>query len=167
MADGTSDDRACREPAKRPGYNRASVLRRSRGRHCRQGRPKRQGSDSVHSRCGLHTRAVTVFRDPLSEGFRHFVASMPAPVASGWSGHRVGLAPTGKRRLFTAHTQSGNSAHRDKASYYRVSAGFDGPMDGINQNERQTHRVVSRTSGCPRPFRVSAASCSRSSPLKT
>jgi hypothetical protein len=32
----------------------------------------------------------TVFRDPLSEGFRHFVASMPAPVASGWSGRRVG-----------------------------------------------------------------------------
>ena len=45
--------------------------------------------------CGLHTRAVTVFRDPLSEGFRHFVASMPAPVASGWSEGRVGLAPTG------------------------------------------------------------------------
>jgi hypothetical protein len=41
---------------------------------------------------GLHTRAVTVFRDPLSEGFRHFVSSMPAPVASGWSGCRVGLA---------------------------------------------------------------------------
>src|SRR5258707_15180447 len=33
---------------------------------------------------------------PLSEGFRHFVASMPAPVASGWSGRGVGLAPTGK-----------------------------------------------------------------------
>jgi hypothetical protein len=33
---------------------------------------------------------------PLSEGFRHFVSSMPAPVASGWSGRRVGLAPTGK-----------------------------------------------------------------------
>jgi hypothetical protein len=48
----------------------------------------------VHSRCGLHTRAVTVFRDPLSEGFRHFVTSMPAPVASGWSRRRVGLAPT-------------------------------------------------------------------------
>jgi hypothetical protein len=29
-----------------------------------------------------------------------------APIASGWSGCRVGLAPTGKRRLFTAHTQS-------------------------------------------------------------
>ena len=32
---------------------------------------------------------------------------MPAPVASGWSGCRVGLAPTGKRRLVTAHTPSG------------------------------------------------------------
>jgi len=45
-------------------------------------------------------------RDPLSEGFSHFVTSMPAPVASGWSGCRVGLTPTGKRRLITAHTQS-------------------------------------------------------------
>jgi hypothetical protein len=32
---------------------------------------------------------------------------MTAPVASGWSGCRVGLAPTGKRRLSTAHTPSG------------------------------------------------------------
>jgi hypothetical protein len=31
---------------------------------------------------------------------------MTAPVASGWSGCRVGLAPTGKRRLSTAHTPS-------------------------------------------------------------
>ena len=34
-----------------------------------------------------------------TEGFSHFVTSMTAPVASGWSGCRVGLAPTGKRRL--------------------------------------------------------------------
>jgi hypothetical protein len=34
---------------------------------------------------------------------------MTAPVASGWSGCRVGLAPTGKRRLFTAHTQNGRA----------------------------------------------------------
>ena len=34
---------------------------------------------------------------------------MPAPVASGWSGCRVGLAPTGKRRLVTAHTRCGPS----------------------------------------------------------
>lgn len=32
---------------------------------------------------------------------------MTAPVASGWSLGRVGLEPTGKRRLFTAHTRSG------------------------------------------------------------
>jgi hypothetical protein len=39
-----------------------------------------------------------------TEGFSHFVTSMTAPVASGWSVRRVGLAPTGKRRLLTAHT---------------------------------------------------------------
>ena len=55
---------------------------------------------------GVHTRAVTVFRDTLSEGFSHFVSSIAAPVASGWSGCRVGFAPTGKRRLLTAHAKS-------------------------------------------------------------
>ena len=44
-----------------------------------------RGLLSVHSRYGLHTRAVTVYRDPLSEGFSHFVTSIAAPVASGWS----------------------------------------------------------------------------------
>jgi hypothetical protein len=44
-----------------------------------------------------------------TEGFSHFVTSMTAPVASGWSGRRVGLAPTGKRRLLTAHANSGRS----------------------------------------------------------
>ena len=66
-----------------------------------------RGLLGVHSRYGLHTRAVTVFRDTLSEGFSHFVTSIAAPVASGWSGCRVGFAPTGKRRLFTAHASSG------------------------------------------------------------
>src|SRR6516225_5812259 len=31
------------------------------------------------------TLARSPNRDPLPEGFRHFVSSMPAPVASGWS----------------------------------------------------------------------------------
>jgi hypothetical protein len=53
----------------------------------------------AHFECGLHTRAVTVFRDTLSEGFSHFVTSIAAPVASGWSVRRVGFAPTRKRRL--------------------------------------------------------------------
>src|SRR5215212_2582888 len=52
------------------------------------------------------TLARSPMRDPLSEGFSHFVTSMTAPVASGWSMCRVGLAPTGKRRLVTAHTHS-------------------------------------------------------------
>ncbi len=44
----------------------------------------------------------------VCDRFSHFVTSMTAPVASGWSGRRVGLAPTGKRRLCTAHTQPGH-----------------------------------------------------------
>jgi hypothetical protein len=47
----------------------------------------------------------------LPEGFSHFVTSMTAPVASGWSGCRVGLAPTGKRRLFTAHATTARPDH--------------------------------------------------------
>ena len=69
-----------------------------------------QGLLGVHSRYGLHTRAATVFRDTLSEGFSYFVTSIAAPVASGWSGCRVGLAPTGKAPPFTAHTHSGHPA---------------------------------------------------------
>ncbi len=42
-------------------------------------------------------------------GFGHFVTSMTAPVAPGWSDGRVGLAPTEERRLSTAHTQLGQS----------------------------------------------------------
>src|SRR3954466_13466411 len=77
------------------------------------GRPAHRpfrGLLGVHSRYGLPTRAVTVYRDTLTRGFSHFVTSMTAPVASGWSDCRVGLTPTGKRRLSTAHTQLGQPA---------------------------------------------------------
>jgi len=62
-----------------------------------------------------HVAACTLALSPyfvtrLSEGFRHFVTSMPAPVASGWSGCRAGLAPAGKRRLCTAHAMNGCSS---------------------------------------------------------
>src|SRR5262249_36070399 len=53
------------------------------------------------------TLALSPIRDTHSEGFSHFVTSMTAPVASGWSDCRVGFAPTGKRRLLTAHTLCG------------------------------------------------------------
>jgi len=55
------------------------------------------------------TLALSPIRDTHSEGFSYFVTSIAAPVASGWSGRRVGFAPTGKRRLVTAHTHNGHS----------------------------------------------------------
>jgi hypothetical protein len=36
---------------------------------------------------------------------------------SGWNGCRVGLAPTGKRRLVTAHTHSGRSSLRNRQRF--------------------------------------------------
>ncbi|UIF84705.1 alcohol dehydrogenase catalytic domain-containing protein [Cupriavidus necator] len=53
--------------------------------------------------CSAFTRvtACTLARSPkfvtrYTEGFSHFVTSIAAPVASGWSGCRAGLAPAGK-----------------------------------------------------------------------
>src|SRR6267378_5366738 len=37
--------------------------------------------------------ALSPIRDTLIEGFSHFVTSMTAPIASGWSDCRVGLHP--------------------------------------------------------------------------
>src|SRR5476651_1294730 len=63
---------------------------------------------SAFTRVTACTLALSPIRDTLIEGFSHFVTSMTAPIASGWSGCRVGLAPTGERRLVTAHTQLGH-----------------------------------------------------------
>jgi hypothetical protein len=63
-----------------------------------------RGLLSVHSRYAC-TLALSPIRDTHFEGFSYFVTSIAAPAASGWSDCRVGLAPTGKRRLVTAHTQ--------------------------------------------------------------
>jgi hypothetical protein len=68
---------------------------------------------SAFTRVTAYTLALTPIRDTLTEGFSHFVTSMTAPVASGWSDCRVGLAPTGKRRLCTAHTQPGHRARSE------------------------------------------------------
>src|SRR4030081_2328707 len=63
---------------------------------------------STFTRVAACTLALLPNRDTLIEGFSHFVTSMTAPIASGWSGCRVGLAPTGKRRLVTAHANNGH-----------------------------------------------------------
>jgi hypothetical protein len=60
---------------------------------------------SAFTRVTACTLALPPIRGTHSEGFSYFVTSIAAPVASGWSGCRVGLAPTGKRRLRTAHTR--------------------------------------------------------------
>src|SRR5215468_4096737 len=67
------------------------------------------GSEIAH-RSRKFTLALSPIRDTHSEGFSYFVTSIAAPAASGWSVRRVGLAPTGKRRLITAHTHSGHRA---------------------------------------------------------
>src|SRR6202166_1308234 len=69
---------------------------------------------SAFTRVTACTLALSPIRDTLTEGFSHFVSSMTAPVASGWSGCRVGLTPTGKRRLSTAHTQAGHRTMSEK-----------------------------------------------------
>src|SRR5262249_37220624 len=67
---------------------------------------------SAFTRVTACTLALSPIHDTHSDGFSYFVTSIAAPVASGWSGRRVGLAPTGKRRLLTAHTRSGQSGCR-------------------------------------------------------
>jgi hypothetical protein len=52
----------------------------------------------AHSRCH---RIVA----RLPEGFNHFVSSIVAPVLPAGAVRRVGLSPTGKRRLITAHAK--------------------------------------------------------------
>src|SRR5215469_10877304 len=66
---------------------------------------------SAFTRVTACTLALSPIRDTHSEGFSYFVSSTAAPVASGWSVRRVGLAPTEKRRLVTAHARSGHSCH--------------------------------------------------------
>src|SRR5208337_3670143 len=51
---------------------------------------------SAFTRVAARTLAPSPKCDSYTEGFSHFVTSMTAPVTSGWSVRRVGLAPTGK-----------------------------------------------------------------------
>ena len=84
------------------------------------------GLRPAHSRRHLYVTRYT-------EGFSHFVTSMTAPVASGWSVRRVGLAPTGKRRLLTAHARSGCSARaRRTASFDPLLTFKIGPVRAVN-----------------------------------
>jgi D-amino-acid dehydrogenase len=51
---------------------------------------------------------------------------MTAPIASGWSGCRVGLAPTGKRRLCTAHANGGQLSASNAEVWNKMSTIIQG-----------------------------------------
>src|SRR6516162_2708762 len=78
----------------------------------RPGRPAHRpfrGLLSVHLRCGLHTRTVTVCRDRYPKASDTssppcLLRSLPAGAVTGW-----GLHPLEKRRLVTAHVVIGHS----------------------------------------------------------
>src|SRR6476660_4983602 len=117
---------------------------------------------SAFTRVTACTLALSPIRDTLTRGFSHFVTSMTAPVASGWSVRRVGLAPTGKRRLVTAHTQRDHS----KKPYPRQSVSPGGSCNarrtgapswtsevgcgGLASNSMRPHsaRIRSTTRSC-------------------
>src|SRR5208282_6457409 len=110
---------------------------------------------SAFTRVAACTLARSPIRDPLSEGFRHFVTSMPAPVASGWSGCRVGLAPTGKRRLVTAHPHSGHLP--DVQRVCRPPAADAGGGDRRLPRAGTESQESSRSGTLARPSRAPAA----------
>jgi len=69
-----------------------------------------RGLLSVHSRCGLHTRTVTVYRDRYPKASDTssppcLLRWLPAGAVAGW-----GLHPLEKRRLVTAHAESRHCA---------------------------------------------------------
>src|SRR3984957_7431742 len=76
------------------------------------GRPAHRpfrGLLGVYSRCGLHTRTVTVCRDRYPKASDTssppcLLRSLPAGAVAGW-----GLHPLEKRRLVTAHVVSSHS----------------------------------------------------------
>ena len=84
-----------------------------------------------------HVAACTLALPPyfvtrLPEGFSHFVTSMTAPVASGWSRGRVGLAPTGKapplhgarrKRTSQADTETPDAARNEMRRWWLAADG--------------------------------------------
>jgi hypothetical protein len=116
----------------------------------------------AHSRRHLYVTCYT-------EGFSHFVTSMTAPVASGWSVRRVGLAPTGKRRLLTAQAKSGRS--RTAAFILTTPAEVDRwleakrPLDGrASRTSRVRYRRLSNRADRAPSSKPSPVSSQRMAP---
>src|SRR5580658_8251332 len=97
----------------------------------------------AHSRRHLYVTCYT-------EGFSHFVTSMTAPVASGWSVRRVGLSPTGKRRLLTAHTYSGRSRPRPWTPQLGGNRAYRNRL-GKDRSPRHGRHSIANTEYASRP----------------
>src|SRR5689334_7582079 len=100
-----------------------------------------RGLLGVHSRYGLHTRAITVYRDTLSEGFSHFVTSIAAPVASGWS-----VSPGGACTHWKAPPSHGARHKRTASVWFRRGAGLqhaspetNPPLNSRKRHDRDTY----------------------------
>src|ERR1700687_3636208 len=63
---------------------------------------------SAFTRVAACTLALSPICDTLIEGFSHFVTSMTLRLLPAGAVARMGFAPTGKRRLCTAHTLNGH-----------------------------------------------------------
>src|SRR5205807_7766380 len=103
------------------------------------GRPAHRpfrGLLSVHSRCGLHTRTVTVCRDRYPKASDTssppcLLRSLPAGAVAGWALH-----PLEKRRLVTAHVEEGCSGKR------RLLAGGPAVRIPCPPRPSQSHRCL-------------------------
>lgn len=68
---------------------------------------------------------------PFAPGcFRHFIASVPAPAATGWSEScRVGYFPPLEFRAFPRRTQTGSKSSTDHPFTTQISV-IEGPGQG-------------------------------------
>ena len=117
-------------------------------------RSARTSSFSRLARRSHHITACTLAPSPyfvtrFTEGFNRFVASTVAPVASGRSGCRVGLAPTGKAPPFSRRTPKADLYSEESASDSRRSRTLnfsgDPPNDRAPANVRHKEQLQSRS----------------------
>src|SRR4030088_1030277 len=115
-------------------------------------------SPGALTRVAACTLALSPIRHTLIEGFSHFVTSMTAPIASGWSGCRVGLAPTGKRRLCTAHANNGPLVRTTKCRSRQSKVDAFHALSAVDVNHTASRRhsitssaLTSRLGGIVRP----------------